>query len=89
MMQRSAGIIGARPGYARQSALLHAFLAAPIVYLMALIGLPIVYNIVMSFQDVSSATWVDFARPWVGLDNYRAAIDDPVFAKVAVNSIVL
>jgi len=68
--------------------LLHVFLLVPICYLIAMIGFPIAYNIVMSFQDVQLGNLGDFARPWVGLDNYRDAVNDPVFAKVVYNSIV-
>jgi multiple sugar transport system permease protein len=67
---------------------LYGFLAASMFFLLAFIGFPIVYNLVMSVQDVTLGNIVDLGRPFVGLDNYRAAIDDPSFPKVLVNSLV-
>lgn len=44
----------------RQSPLLlHAFLAASMMYLLVFIGLPVVYNLVMSVQDVTLRNIVD------------------------------
>jgi multiple sugar transport system permease protein len=71
-----------------QSPVLYGFLAASMLYLLAFIGFPIVYNLVMSVQDVTLGNIADLARPFVGLDNYRAAIDDPSFRKVLVNSLL-
>jgi multiple sugar transport system permease protein len=68
--------------------MLYMFLAVPITYLVLLIGFPIFYNVVMSFQEVTMGNLADFDRPWTGFDNYREAIADPVFAKVILNSIV-
>lgn len=71
-----------------QSPLLYVFLAASMLYLLVFIGLPIVYTLVMSVQDVTLANIADLIRPYVGLDNYRAALDDPSFRKVLVNSVI-
>ncbi|HLB97286.1 MAG TPA: sugar ABC transporter permease, partial [Acetobacteraceae bacterium] len=71
-----------------QSPLLYTFLAASMLYVLIFIGLPIVYTLVMSMQDVTLANIADLIRPYVGLDNYRAALDDPSFRKVAVNSVI-
>jgi multiple sugar transport system permease protein len=87
----ASGIDAAAPaggGPAAPASLLYVFLAVPITYLVLLIGFPIFYNVVMSFQEVTMGNLADFDRPWNGLDNYREAIADPVFAKVILNSIV-
>jgi multiple sugar transport system permease protein len=68
--------------------MLWGFLAASMAYLVAFIGLPVVYNLVMSVQDVQLGNISDLLRPYVGLDNYREALQDPSFRKVMVNSIV-
>lgn len=81
-------MIGRLAGGHAPASLLYIFLAVPIAYLVALIGFPIVYNVVMSFQDVTMGNLADLNRPWTGLDNYRDAIADPVFTKVVLNSIV-
>jgi multiple sugar transport system permease protein len=71
-----------------RSPLLYIFLALPVCYLLAFIGFPVVYNVAMSFQDVNLGNIVDFVRPFVGLDNYRAVIADESFQRVAVNSLL-
>jgi len=71
-----------------RSPLLHVFLLGPVFYLLALIGFPILYNVVMSFQEVTLANLGQLARPFVGLDNFREVMADPVFNKVFVNSLV-
>ena len=58
------------------------------LFLIAFIGFPIVYNLVMSVQDVTLGNIADLWRPFVGLDNYRDALEDPSFRKVLVNSLV-
>jgi multiple sugar transport system permease protein len=69
-------------------ALLYLFLALPVGYLLVLVGFPVVYNLVMSIQEVTIGNIVDFWRPFVGLENYQQVLADPVFRRVFVNSIV-
>ena len=71
-----------------RSPLLYLFLAVPVIYLLLLVAFPLAYTIVMSLQDVTLANIAHFARPFVGFDNYRAALADPDFRKVLVNSLV-
>lgn len=68
--------------------LLYTFLALSILYLLVFIGLPVIYNLVMSVQDVTLRNIVDLVRPFIGLQNYREAFDDPSFRKVLINSAV-
>jgi multiple sugar transport system permease protein len=71
-----------------RSPLLYFFLAVPVLYLLMLIGFPVIYNVMMSVQEVRLGNIVDLIRPFVGLDNYRAAMADPAFRKVVVNSLI-
>jgi multiple sugar transport system permease protein len=71
-----------------RSPLLHVFLAAPVFYLLAMVGFPILYNVAMSVQDVTLRNLGQLARPFVGLDNFRELIADAIFRKVFVNSLV-
>jgi multiple sugar transport system permease protein len=71
-----------------RSPLLHLFLLAPVFYLLALIGFPILYNVAMSVQDVTLGNLGNLIRPFVGLDNFREVVADPTFRKVFVNSLV-
>ncbi|MBI3711236.1 MAG: sugar ABC transporter permease [Proteobacteria bacterium] len=71
-----------------RSPLLYVFLAVPVAYLLAFIGFPIVFNVTMSFQEVTIGNLAMFFRPFVGLDNYREVIADPTFRKVLINSLI-
>jgi multiple sugar transport system permease protein len=66
--------------------LLYAFLALPMLYLLVMIGLPIIYTLIMSLQEVTLGNIADFVRPFIGLDNYREALADDVFRQVLRNS---
>jgi len=72
----------------RQSPLLYIFLAMAMLYLLVFIGLPVLYTLVMSVQDVSLSNISDLMRPFVGLDNYRAALQDPSFQRTLINSAI-
>jgi len=72
----------------RSSPLLYVFLLAPVFYLIALIGFPLLYNVAMSLQDVTLRNLGQLMRPFVGLDNFREVVADPTFRKVFVNSLV-
>jgi multiple sugar transport system permease protein len=53
------------------------FLAPAIAYLLFAFALPIVYNVMLSFEQTSPATIANFTAPFAGLDNYRFILDDP------------
>jgi multiple sugar transport system permease protein len=40
-------------------------------------ALPIVYNVMLSFEQTSPATIANFTAPFAGLDNYRFILNDP------------
>jgi multiple sugar transport system permease protein len=67
---------------------MYVFLLAPVFYLIALIGFPLLYNLAMSFQEVTLRNLSQLMRPFVGFDNFREVIADPTFRKVFVNSLV-
>ena len=64
------------------------FLLVPTIYLLSLVGFPVLYNALMSVQEVNLRDLSHFARPFVGWSNYTAAIADPTFRKVALNTVV-
>lgn len=51
----------------------------PLAFLLLLSGLPLVYNVVMSFQSVDMFSLGSFWRPFVGLANYRDVLSQPEF----------
>lgn len=53
------------------------FVSPALIYMLLLIGYPILYNIVLSFQDVSAFNLAaGGVRPFVGLQNYRTVFAD-------------
>ncbi len=60
----------------------------PILFLLAISGSALVYNVLMSFQEVDIFSLGTFWRPFVGLENYAAVLSDPqalgIFANTAI-----
>jgi multiple sugar transport system permease protein len=77
-----------RPAGRSRSPLLQLFLWAPVAYLLAFVGFPIVYDLMASVQKVTVGNVASLTRPYVGFDNYRLVLADPAFRKVFVNSLV-
>lgn len=59
-----------------------------VVYLLFFVAYPLVYNVIMSFQDVSIFTLATPDRPFVGLANYKAVFDDPITYTAIKNTFV-
>ena len=57
------------------------------LYMAVFIGYPILYNLLMSFQEVNMGNLAQLDRPWVRLANYRRLFDDPLFGRVAMNTV--
>ena len=64
----------------------YGFIAPAALYLALFFGYPIVKNLVMSFQEYTSATFFSGVAPFVGLANYRAVLSDPIFLKALTNT---
>jgi multiple sugar transport system permease protein len=62
------------------------FLTPAIAYLLFAFALPIVYNVMLSFQRTSPATISDLTAPFAGLDNYRAVFGDPTSRAAIVHT---
>jgi multiple sugar transport system permease protein len=52
------------------------FLTPAIAYLLFAFALPIVYNVMLSFERTSPATIANFTAPYAGLDNYHVIFHD-------------
>jgi multiple sugar transport system permease protein len=63
------------------------FLTPAIAYLLFAFALPIVYNVMLSFEKTSPATVDDFAAPFAGLDNYRFVAHDPTSRAAIVRTL--
>ena len=62
------------------------FLAPAIAYLLFAFALPIVYNVMLSFERTSPATIANFTAPFAGLDNYRFILHDPTSRAAIVHT---
>ncbi|MDR3515490.1 MAG: sugar ABC transporter permease [Azospirillaceae bacterium] len=65
-----------------------ALVLAAIGYLLVFAAFPLVYNIVMSFQEVDMFSLASFDRPFRGLDNYRDLIQRPEAWEILRNTII-
>jgi len=63
-----------------------AFLAPLLLFVAAIFVYPVAELLEVSFQE--AGTLFDPTR-WVGLDNYRLAIDDPLFRRALLNNVTL
>jgi multiple sugar transport system permease protein len=64
------------------------FLAPAIAYLLFAFALPIVYNVMLSFERTSPETIAKFSAPFAGLDNYRIVFNDPTSRSAIVHTFV-
>jgi multiple sugar transport system permease protein len=62
------------------------FLAPAIAYVLFAFALPIVYNVMLSFEDTSPATIAHLTAPFAGLSNYRFVLDDPTSRAAIVHT---
>ena len=60
----------------------------PFAFLFALAGLPLIYNILMSFQEVDMFSLGSFIRPFVGIDNYVALFQQPETLPILTNTLI-
>jgi multiple sugar transport system permease protein len=62
------------------------FLAPAILYVLFAFALPIVYNVMLSFEQTSPATIGQFTAPFAGLANYRFIFSDPTSQTAIVHT---
>lgn len=67
----------------REGVLARLMLLPAVVYIVALVAVPFVLAIAYSFSDVTAG---NPSYDWVGLENYRANWDDPVFGRALWNT---
>ncbi len=64
----------------------YCFVLPAVIYMLLFIGYPIVYNWIITFQDVTATTLGNTVRDFVGLDNFKAVFADPTFSKAVANT---
>jgi multiple sugar transport system permease protein len=66
----------------------YLFVLPAALYMLLLVGYPIVSNFILSFQDVTVTTLNKAVKPFVGLRNYRMLFGDEVLRTALLNSFV-
>ena len=61
--------------------------ALPLSFLFVMAGLPLIYNIVMSFQEVDMFSLGTFVRPFVGFKNYVDLFRQPETLPILMNTV--
>ncbi|WP_333834891.1 carbohydrate ABC transporter permease [Rubrimonas sp.] len=65
-----------------------ALLCAALLYLLLAAGIPIAYNVVLSFQRVDIFSLGSFSHPWVGWENYVGVFQDRAAMRVLTNTAI-
>ncbi len=86
----NAAPAGARRGmttWRRQRLAGSLFLAPASVYLLFAFALPIIYNVMLSFENSSPATISSLTAPFAGLANYRFILSDPTSREAIIHTL--
>ncbi|HWC25834.1 MAG TPA: sugar ABC transporter permease, partial [Solirubrobacteraceae bacterium] len=84
--RRPAAAAGGRGSLAdREAALARLFLLPAVAYIVVLVAVPFLLAIAFAFSDVTTG---DPSFDWVGLRNFSAIFDDPVFWRSLRNTLV-
>lgn len=79
-----------RPGQRRARFRLGAtqwlFVTPAVIFVALFFGYPVVKNIIMSFQNYTTATFFTGAAPWVGIANYVQVFGSAVFTTSVINT---
>ncbi|WP_024347788.1 carbohydrate ABC transporter permease [Lacrimispora indolis] len=59
-----------------------------VIYMLIFIGYPIVYNWIISFQDVTAKTLGSKMREFIGLKNYKAVFAEATFRQSLLHTLV-
>jgi multiple sugar transport system permease protein len=65
----------------------YLFVLPAAIYLITFFAYPLGYNVVISFQNVDLAHFIQGSGPFIGLDNYRTVLNSSVFHKAASNMV--
>jgi len=84
-----APVKGERFVFERERVLGPLMLAPAIVYIVALVGFPLILAVLYAFTNVTVGdSRIDGRGDFVGLDNFRAVFNDSVFRKALANTVV-
>jgi multiple sugar transport system permease protein len=64
------------------------FVAPAAIYMLAFFAVPVVQNVIMSFQNYTTTTFYTGEAPFVGLSNYVSVLTSNLFGKLTLNTTV-
>lgn len=64
------------------------FVTPVILCCLLVLVYPLIYNVDLSFRQVTFATLLRGGSPWVGFKNYRDLAKDPLFLRVLLNTLI-
>ena len=66
----------------------YLFILPALIYIIIFGVYPTVHNIILSLKDVSLITYIRGSSQFVGLSNYIKVLQDPVFHRTLINTII-
>ncbi|MGP4038705.1 carbohydrate ABC transporter permease [Gracilibacillus sp. D59] len=66
----------------------YLFVLPAVIFMLLLIGYPLLYNIILSFQNVDLSNLASGDRQFVGFDNYRTVAEEKVFGISIKNTLI-
>jgi len=66
----------------------YIFILPAITFILVFMIYPLVYNLNLSFKDVTLITFIRGTSEYVGLNNYKEVISDPIFQRAALNTLI-
>lgn len=66
----------------------YLFVLPALIFMLAFVGYPIIYNFILSFRDVNVTTFSNPIKPFVGLKNYIEVFRDPTLKISIWNTLV-
>jgi multiple sugar transport system permease protein len=66
----------------------YAFILPGVIYILAILGYPLIYNIILSLKDTNVKNFAKGTSKFVGLQNYAQLFSDPTFILVFKNTII-
>ena len=72
----------------RSDRIAYLFVAPALCYMLLLVGYPVLYNLVLSFQDVTVKNINNGKHHFVGLDNYIRLLSNNILVTAIINTLV-
>ncbi|MDK2900980.1 MAG: multiple sugar transport system permease protein [Thermotogaceae bacterium] len=66
----------------------YIFVLPAIVFILSFMIYPLIYNLNLSFKDVTLITFIRGTSEYIGLSNYMEVISDPTFQRAALNTLI-